>query len=105
MGATLAQLQTGQARVKWVAAIYGYPYLLTDASTSAAITAWSGTGWTQAIGGLVVDGQWKQSIDPYKPFQPGGTIQLFIPDSDSDTFGVDVFRNGRAASGATCATG
>jgi hypothetical protein len=98
MGTTLAQLQTGQARVKWVAAIYGYPHLLTDATTSAAITAWSGTGWTQAIGGLVVDGQWKQSIDPYKPFQPGGTIQLFIPDSDADTLGVDVFKAPGAAS-------
>lgn len=97
MGTTLAQLQTGQARVKWVAAIYGYPSLLTDASPAAAVTAWAGTDWSSAIGGLVVMGQWKQALDPYHPFQPGGTVSLFIPDSDADAFGIDVWRGTSSA--------
>ncbi len=94
MGTTLDQLQAGGGTVQWVAAIGGYPHLLTDGSTSAAVTAWAGTDWTQAIGGLVVMGKWQQEIHPYEPFRPGGsTLSLFIPDSPDSTFGQEVFRS------------
>ncbi len=107
MGTTLAALQTGSARAKWVVAIEGYKYLLTDATPAAAVTAHaghSGGDWTQALGGLFVELENSQRIDPYDPFTPGGRCNLSILDVDgTDRFGIDVYR--RSAGAETVLTG
>jgi hypothetical protein len=85
---TLDSLQAGSTAYKYVAAIEGCKYLLTDGSTSAALTAWAGTDWTLAIGGLQVELKCEQRLNPDKPFGSGGSCTLtVIPDVD-DTFGI-----------------
>src|SRR5438094_843527 len=45
MGTTLTALNAGSLSYRYVVAIEGYSQLLTSAAPSAAVTAWSGTGW------------------------------------------------------------
>jgi hypothetical protein len=89
---TLTTLQTGKAAVQWVACIEGYEYLLTDGDTSAAVTAWAATDWTQALGGLVVQGDWSQKLDPWNPFSGGGSVTLHIQPDSLDLFGIVVHK-------------
>lgn len=81
-----------------VAAIEGYPYLFTDGSTSAALTAWAGSQWTQCLPGLVADVDLQQSIDPYDPIRGGGSCRLYIHPDSTDRFGIDVARTNAGAS-------
>ena len=43
MGTTLTALQAGSISYKYVVAIEGIPYLLTDATSAQALAAWTGT--------------------------------------------------------------
>jgi hypothetical protein len=96
---TFSKLAEGGASIAWVAAIEGIDRLLCSHSTSEAITAWAGTDWTTAIGGLFVDMENRQRIDPYDPFTTGGTCQLSVVDTDgSDEFGILVFKRSAGAS-------
>lgn len=88
-GQTLAALQAGSTTYKLVVAIEGYANLLTDADTAKAVTAWAGTDYAAALGGIVVDLQQQQKIDPWDPLQGGGTATIYVPQGPSDTFGID----------------
>ncbi len=90
MGTTLTALQTGSINYKYVVAIEGIPYLLTDATSAQALAAWTGTDWTTALQGLTVDLQNKSQLDPWSPFSPGGTCRFaVVPDQTlGDIIGV-----------------
>lgn len=92
-GTTLDAIRSGFVNAKYVCAIEGYEYLLTDASTTSAIAAWAGTDWTQALGGLFVEVAPSQQITPWNPFQSaaGKCILRIQPDS-TDRFGIDTHR-------------
>lgn len=84
-------MATGSGSFKWVAAIEGYQYLLTDATTAQAVTAWAGTNHSAALGGLYARCNLDQSINPWDPFENGGgrlTLQV-VQTSTADTLGVD----------------
>lgn len=90
-GPTLTKMQTGSVSSKWVAAIEGYQYLITDAPTDEALAAWNEYDFTGALGGLYPRLTVDQSISPWAPFENGGgslTLQVVRADS-ADTFGVD----------------
>lgn len=93
MGTTLAALQSGSLAYQWVVAIEGFGYLLTDGDAAAAITAWSGSGWTQAISGLFVDVQNESTISPWAPFSNGGTCTLTVLPDASDVLGIATHRS------------
>lgn len=94
MTTTLDALTSGgSVAVQFVVAIEGYGYLLTNGSPSAAVTAWSGTDWTAALGGLQIKWGQQQKIHPWEPFAANSsTISLLVQDADgTDRLGVDVF--------------
>jgi hypothetical protein len=93
MGTTLDALNAGSLTYKYVVAIEGYSWLLTSAAPAAAVTAWAGTDWTQALGGLFVEMDCQGSAHPWEPFQRGGTCTLHVMNYDgNDTFGIDTHR-------------
>jgi hypothetical protein len=96
MGTTLTALQAQSGvRYQWVVAIEGYDYLLTDGDPNLAIAAWSGTGWTQALGGLVVVGGYEQNLDPWAQRFEVGQITFAVLDCDgADRFGIDTHATG-----------
>jgi hypothetical protein len=96
MGTTLTALNgVGRISYKWVLAIEGYQYLLTDGDPDAALTAWTGMGWSSALGGLFIHGHWEQSIDPWNPSWSGGALSFSVMKTTAaDTFGVDVHKAG-----------
>lgn len=96
-GTTLAALTSGSLSVKYVVAIEGYPYLLTDATPQQAIDAWYDARltnqYTQALGGLYVEMQQEQELDPWNPFTGGGRCTFRVVQTTADdTFGVDTHR-------------
>lgn len=91
-GPTLTMLQAGSSSYKWVVALEGYPYLLTDASPAEAVSAWSGRDWTQALGNLTVNLDNEQRLNPWEPLLSGGELTLHVLPDAGDTFGVDVGR-------------
>src|SRR5678816_3032592 len=98
MTTTKSALATGSAATKWIAVIEGYPRLLTDADPTKALTAWSGTDFSLALGGLVVECRNQQQGDPHDPFaNQGGTLTLHMPQDAADTFGIEVNRRGAGA--------
>ena len=97
MGTTLTDLTSGES-IAWdvVIAIEGYGNLLTTGSTAAAITAWAGTDWSAALGGLAVT-HWnlRSKLDPWEPFTNESSLTFSVMDVDSayaDTFGIDTHR-------------
>jgi hypothetical protein len=94
MGTTLTSIQAGSQTYQWVAAVEGYENLITNGSTSAAVTAWAGTDWTTAIDGLFVSGFNQQEIDPWDPFKNAGRMSLHIVQTpaNADAFGIAVAR-------------
>lgn len=89
-GSTLTALQAGSIAYKWVAAIEGYDYLLSDATSAQAVDAWNGTDWTSALGeSLYVELQNEQKISPWEPFTGGGKLTLRVIPTDNDQFGID----------------
>lgn len=92
-GKTLDALQNGSVAIKWVVEIEGYPYLLTDAIPAKAVIAHSGRDYTQALGGLVVQLNNEQSINPHDAFaNVGGTCVLHVQPDATDRFGIDCNR-------------
>jgi hypothetical protein len=89
--ATIDTLETGYASIQWVAAIEGFDRLITDGSTSAAVTAWSGTEWSAAIGGLQVSGVMRQTMRPWSAEVDVGHITLVVQPDESDTLGLLLF--------------
>lgn len=96
-GTTLAALQAGSTAYRYVVAIEGYPHLLTDGDPTKAVQAWSGTDWTSAIDGLFVELDNQQTLDPWEPFQGGGTCTLRVLPDVADTFGIDTHRQDSGA--------
>ena len=96
-GTTLAAMQAGSFAMKYVVAIEGYPYLLTDAAPAAAVAAWTGTDWTQALPGLLVELDRNQTIDPWNPLQGGGTCTLRVQPDPTDRLGIDMAKRNAGA--------
>lgn len=96
MGTTLTALQAGSTNYVYVVAIEGCKYLLTNAATTAAaLTAWAReSDYTLCLGGLFVDIQHDQKINPWEPFGSGGRCKLTVAQDASDTFGIYVHRKG-----------
>ena len=96
MGTTLDTLKAGSLNYCTVVAIEGYPHLITNhADPSKVVTAWSGTDFTTALGGLFVDLDRSQGFHPLRAFDEGGKCTLRIaPDAD-DTFGIDLAATAR----------
>jgi hypothetical protein len=90
MGTTLDALRAGSVSYQLVAAIEGYEHLLTSGPTAAAVTAWAGTDWTSAIGGLYLTGYNEQALDPWEPFRNAGRMSLQVVETpaDGDVFGI-----------------
>jgi hypothetical protein len=90
--ATIDTLQTGSSNYAIVVAIEGLEYLITDGSTSAATTAWSGTEWSQALGGLQVQWNLRQKLAPWKPVVESSHITLVVQQhDDGDILGTRMF--------------
>ena len=97
-GTTADAVATGRASIAYVVAIEGYEYLLTNVDPAAAVLAWDGTDWTQALGGLFVQGAKSQQITPWESFQKdGGTYILRVQPDKNDTFGIDTHRRSAGA--------
>jgi hypothetical protein len=94
-GPTIDQWETGDLSGKWVVAIEGYPYLLTDATPTQATTAWSGTDFVQALHGLYIGSGLanEQALSPWEPFPSGGRLTLRVVQDENDTFGIDTHKN------------
>lgn len=100
MGTTRDGLSTTNGlSFAWIVAIEGFPYLLTSGDPAAAVTAFSGTDWTQALGGLFVDLDRAQAFDPWNPFPQGGRCTLRVtPTPDGgDVLGVQLHRGDAGA--------
>lgn len=97
---TVVAASSAVGNYQLVAAIEGWPYLMTDGAPEAAIAAWDGTDWQQALGGMVLEGMIEQTIDPYDPSPSGGeggTLYLsFVPDED-DILGIATHRTDAGA--------
>ena len=91
MGTTLTEMQAGSTGSVFVAAIEGYEHLLTSHnSSSAVLTAWSGSDWSSALLGLYVDVQNEQRAEPWDAFaNSGGSCTLTVHPDANDTFGID----------------
>ena len=96
MSTTLDAMLAGSYASVYVVAIEGYPYLLTNGDPAAAVTAWAAHGdYALALGGLTVELDNDQSMNPWEPFQGGGRCILrVIDETGSDTFGIDTHRKG-----------
>lgn len=101
-GTTLAALQAGSSSFKWVIAIEGYKYVLTDATPQQAIDAWSPVvdehHYELALGGLFVIMDNDQKLTPNVPFGEGGRCSFQVVKSEStDRFGVDTHKRSGGA--------
>jgi hypothetical protein len=93
VGTTLEAFKAGNVRYVWSVAIEGYSKILTNGSTSAMVTAYAGTDWSSAQGGLFVDVTIDQKLDPKNPIGSMGTCVLsVIKDGTDDTFGIATHR-------------
>lgn len=97
MGTTLTAWQAGSFDYQVVVAIEGFPHLVTNGPTARAITAWAGTDFTQAIGGLFPDVDRRCSWDPFAAFPGGGRATLRVAPDDNDTIGIATARGGAGA--------
>jgi hypothetical protein len=86
---TLSRMQAGSFAAKLVVAIEGCRYLLCESHTTAALRAWAGTDWTEALTGLFVELKNNHTLQPWQPFTGGGSCSIRVIDTDnSDTFGI-----------------
>ncbi len=97
MGTTLTAKNAGSISSVFIVLVEGYENPLTNAqSLAAATTALAGTDWyaSTPIGGLYVDIDNEQSIDPYKPLGGGGKCILRVASTSAsaDRFGIDTHR-------------
>jgi len=98
MGTTLDSITDDPGiRVVHVVAIEGYQYLLTNGDPSAVVTAWSGTDWSSALGGLAsLDLTVDEELNPWEPLSGGrSTCHFYVMDASgtgADTFGIDTHK-------------
>lgn len=92
MGTTRDAIRGGNPVLQFVLAIEGYEFLLTDGSTSAALTAWSNTIWSKALSGLQVTGNMSQSLTPWSNEIVVPRMTFTVVPDDSDQFGIDMFK-------------
>lgn len=90
---TLSTLQTGLAPFQTIMLIEGLQYAITDGSTSAAVTALSGTEWSSVIGGLQAQLAIKQRLVPWSPEVDIHSLTVVVQPDESDTLGVLMFAN------------
>lgn len=94
MGTTANAIAAGGGvRLQAVVAVEGYSSLITDGSTSAAVTAWAGTDWSSALPGLSL--RWSNTRQEIRPWDPKVNVARLAfsvqPEPDnSDTFGIAV---------------
>jgi hypothetical protein len=98
MGTTLTTLQSSPGMsYTWVLAIEGYDRLITDGDLDQVVDAWGDTEWTEAIGGLFVQTDFEQGLDPWQPFQEGRDLIAIVrpgAGEEGDAFGREVFATG-----------
>lgn len=99
MGTTGTAIVTDSAvKLEFVVAIEGVEYLLTTGSSTAAVTAWSGTEWSSAVSGLQID--WSGNTQEIEPFGEDAIVthvSFGVMDTSAtraDTIGVMVGRVG-----------
>ncbi len=95
MGNTKDKFEDGGGNFGWSLIISGSPYILTTSNDTAAVaTAYTGTGWTSALSGLVFGGELEQSIVPWDhtPDVPMMTFRVYDV-TGADTFGVSVWKS------------
>src|SRR6266545_6228139 len=81
-------------QIGFALAISGYEYLLCDAlDTAAIVTAWAGTGWTQALPGLRVRGRIRQEIQPWADSLNVPGLAFAIQPDSTDRFAIDVWKS------------
>ena len=101
MGTTLTAMTGSGGRFDTIVMIEGIKYLLTDGSTSAAVTAWAGTDWSNAIGNLMVVGGVEQRLEPWSGRLDVSKLSFAVmPTEDTatgDIFGRLVFGTGAGA--------
>ena len=93
MGTTKTAIENGDNPVlAYVIAIEGHltVYSTWGQDTAAVVTAWSGTGFTAAAGGLETPGEIAQSIDPFRPSIESNTT-TFVVNSGPDDVLASVF--------------
>ena len=88
-------MEAGGGHFGWSLVIEGYENLLTTSDdTAAVVTAWSGTGWSAALAGLVFDGMFEQSIKPWDHLPDIPTFTFSVYDvTGLDTFGKAVWKS------------
>ena len=93
MGTTRDKLRNDSGiQIAYTMIIEGYPYILTDGSPSAAVTAWAGTSWSQALPGLSVAGTFKQSLAPWSNEVHVPHFKFTVQPDGDDTFGTAMFK-------------
>jgi hypothetical protein len=92
MGTTATAIAAGSTQLVFVAAIEGFSKLITDGPIAAVLTAWAGTDWTQAIGGLHRQIDTTQTFDPWEPFQGGGTCTLAVVPDSTQALAIEMSR-------------
>ncbi len=78
-----------------VVLIEGYENAITDGPTAAVVTALSGTEWSAAIGGLSVNWDLEQQLDPWAPEPDVSSISFSVMDVNADEFGIAAFGTAR----------
>lgn len=87
MGTSLTALQAGSTRYVYVAAIEGFPNLLTNHGSEDLGAAWDEHVDfinTTALPGLFVDLRNEQELDPWRPFGSGGSCTLRVVKNSAD---------------------
>lgn len=93
MGTTRDALDAGSTSYVLSCVIEGWSEGYTNGSTSAAATAFSGTGWSTFKGGLFVESQISQAMNPDEPIvQMGDCVVTLMPQGTgtADVLGVAV---------------
>lgn len=93
MGTTQTAIRGSNPELGMVLVIEGYPYLITDGLASEAVTAWAATIWSQALPGLVVNGSFEQSLEPWSNELSIPRLTFGVIPDASDQFAVDFFKS------------
>lgn len=106
VGTTKIALQSGSLAYTWVFAIEGYTFLLHNSPDDGMVRlAWDSTtyddGGDFAAPGLLVDLENDQSINPWDPFTPGGSLVIRVV---NEQLAVDLAKKGHAGQTPLTAT-
>jgi hypothetical protein len=96
-GSTTATIVTASASTSiggfaWTMTIEGLPHIIASGTASAALTAYSGTAFTAAYSGLVVDLKHVSAIHPYDPLLSGGGCNVTISGEANAVLGLEMHR-------------